>query len=75
VITVPAEAVATRPTVISARGEDAAGAAFGHTLIELEPHARAMVVLDHQGSGFLAGRSGNGGAPGSGSGRGGCLSP
>ena len=32
-ITVPAEAVASRPTVISVRGE---GAAFGHEL-ELEP--------------------------------------
>jgi hypothetical protein len=50
VITVPAEAVAARPSVISERGEDAAGAAFGHTLIELEPHATAVVVLDHHGS-------------------------
>ena len=50
VITVPAEAVASRPTVISVRGEDAAGAAFGHTLIELEPHTSAVVMLDHQGS-------------------------
>ena len=49
-ITVPAEAVASRPTVISVRGEDAAGAAFGHTLIELEPHTSAVVMLDHQGS-------------------------
>ena len=46
-VTVPAEAVASRPTVISVRGEDAAGAAFGHTLVELEParqrggHARS----------------------------------
>ena len=54
VITVPAEAVASRPTVISVRGEDAAGAAFGHTLIELEPHASAVVVLDHQGSATYA---------------------
>jgi Fe-S cluster assembly protein SufD len=54
VITVPAEAVASRPTVISVRGEDIAGAAFGHTLIQLAPHARAVVVLDHQGSATYA---------------------
>jgi Fe-S cluster assembly protein SufD len=54
VITVPAGAVASRPTMISVRGEQAAGAAFGHTLIQLEPHARAVVVLDHQGSATYA---------------------
>jgi Fe-S cluster assembly protein SufD len=54
VITVPAEAVASRPTLISVRGEQAAGAAFGHTLIQLEPNSRATVVLDHQGSATYA---------------------
>ncbi len=54
VITVPADAVASRPTVISVRGESSAGAAFGHTLIQLEPNARAVVVLDHQGSATYA---------------------
>jgi hypothetical protein len=38
-----------RPTVVSARGKDGTGAAFGHTLIELEPLASAVVVPDHQG--------------------------
>jgi Fe-S cluster assembly protein SufD len=54
VITVPAGAVASRPTVVSVRGEQSTGAAFGHTLIELEPHASAVVVLDHQGSASYA---------------------
>jgi len=54
VITVPAEAVASRPTVITVRGESSAGAAFGHTLVQLEPHASATVVLDHQGSATYA---------------------
>jgi Fe-S cluster assembly protein SufD len=54
VITVPAGAVASRPTMISVRGEQAAGAAFGHTLVQLEPNARAVVVLDHQGSATYA---------------------
>ena len=50
VITVPAGAVASRPTMVSVRGEESTGAAFGHTLIQLEPNASAVVVLDHQGS-------------------------
>jgi Fe-S cluster assembly protein SufD len=54
VITVPAGAVASRPTVISVRGEETTGAAFGHTLVQLEPHASAVVVLDHQGSATYA---------------------
>jgi Fe-S cluster assembly protein SufD len=54
VITVPAGAVASRPTLISVRGESGTGAAFGHTLIQLEPNSRATVVLDHQGSATYA---------------------
>jgi Fe-S cluster assembly protein SufD len=54
VITVPAGAAASRPTVVSVRGEETTGAAFGHTLIQLEPHASAVVVLDHQGSATYA---------------------
>jgi Fe-S cluster assembly protein SufD len=54
VVTVPAESEGTRPTVVSVRGEDAAGVGFGHTLIELKPNSRAVVVLDHQGSATYA---------------------
>jgi Fe-S cluster assembly protein SufD len=54
VISVPAEAQNDEPTVISVRGEDAEGAAFGHTLIEVGANARAVVVLDHGGSATYA---------------------
>ena len=54
VITVPAEAEPTTPTVISVRGEDTSGAAFGHTVIDVGANARAVVVLDHQGSATYA---------------------
>src|SRR6266513_141989 len=45
-VTVPAEAVASRPTVISVRGE---GAAFGHRS-DSSPNASAVVMFDHHGS-------------------------
>ena len=54
VVTVPADTEATRPTVVTVRGEDAAGVGFGHTLVELKPNSRAVVVLDHQGSATYA---------------------
>ncbi len=54
IVTVPAEAVASRPTVISVRGEDAAGAAFGHLVVDVAPLAEAIIVLDHQGSATYA---------------------
>ncbi len=54
VVTVPADSEGTRPTVVSVRGEDAAGVGFGHTLIDVKPNARAVVVLDHQGSATYA---------------------
>ena len=54
IVTVPAEAVASRPTVISVRGEEAAGAAFGHLVVDVAPLAEAVVVLDHQGSATYA---------------------
>ena len=60
VVTVPKGAVASRPTVVSVRGEgerdpgEAAQAAFGHLLIEVEPFAEAVIVLDHSGSAVYA---------------------
>ncbi len=54
VVTVPVEADVSEPTVVSVRGEDAGGAAFGHTLIEVGVNARAIVVLDHAGSATYA---------------------
>jgi Fe-S cluster assembly protein SufD len=54
VITVPSGIRASRPTVLSVRGEGGEGAAYGHTVVALEPHAEAVVVLDHQGSATYA---------------------
>jgi len=54
IVTVPPEAQDTTPTVISVRGDDPSGAAFGHTRISLGDNARAVVVVDHQGSATYA---------------------
>jgi Fe-S cluster assembly protein SufD len=54
VITVPPELDVTEPTVISVRGHDSAGVAFGHTVIEVGHYARCVVVLDHAGSATYA---------------------
>jgi len=64
VVTVPKEAVASRPTVISVTGgreadgpvrsgENAVGAA-GHVVIDVQPYGRATVVLDQRGSATYA---------------------
>jgi len=55
VITVPREAVASRPTVVTLSGKDASAAAFGHIVVELQQFAEAVVVLDHRGSATYAG--------------------
>jgi len=54
VVTVPPDAEDTTPTVISVRGDNASGAAYGHTRISLGDNARAVVVVDHQGSATYA---------------------
>jgi Fe-S cluster assembly protein SufD len=54
VLTVPAEAVASRPTVVTMRGEGGGGIAFGHLLVDVKPFASALVVLDHAGSATYA---------------------
>jgi Fe-S cluster assembly protein SufD len=54
VITVPAGVESITPTVITVRGDDASGAAFGHTVIQVGENARALVVVDHQGSATYA---------------------
>jgi Fe-S cluster assembly protein SufD len=53
-VTVPAGTQSAQPTWISVHGESADGAAFGHTLIDVQPNARAMVVLEHTGSATYA---------------------
>ena len=55
VLTVPTEAVAGRPTTVSVRGTGVeSGPAFGHLLVDVQPFARAVVVLDHTGSATYA---------------------
>jgi len=54
VVTVPPEVDATTPTVITVRGDDASGPAYGHTVIDVGVNARAVVVVDHQGSATYA---------------------
>ncbi len=40
--------------MITTRGHDSGGAAFGHTLIDVGRHSRAVVVLDHAGAATYA---------------------
>ena len=57
IVTVPKDTVASRPTVLSVRGERSGeqdAAAFGHLLVEVEPFAEAVLVLDHSGSAVYA---------------------
>jgi len=54
VVTVPRDTVVAEPTVLHVRGEDTQAAAFGHTVIDVQPLAQATVVLDHAGSAVYA---------------------
>jgi Fe-S cluster assembly protein SufD len=54
VITVPAGIESTTPTWVNVRGESSEGAAFGHTVIDVQPNARAAVVLEYTGSATYA---------------------
>ena len=54
IVSVPAGAEVAEPVVVSVRGESAEGAVFGHTLVEVGANARAVLVLDHQGSATYA---------------------
>jgi Fe-S cluster assembly protein SufD len=54
VITVPAEADASRPTVVTVTGHGTDGAGYGHVLVQAEPYSRSVVVLDHRGSATYA---------------------
>jgi Fe-S cluster assembly protein SufD len=52
IVTVPTEAVTSRPTVVSIRGEG--GTSYGHVVVDVKPFAQAVVVLDHRGTGTYA---------------------
>ncbi|MGI5289470.1 Fe-S cluster assembly protein SufD [Nonomuraea polychroma] len=58
VITVPREAVASKPTVLTLTGDSFnkgdGTASFGHIVVKVEPMAEAVLVLDHKGSGVYA---------------------
>jgi Fe-S cluster assembly protein SufD len=54
VITVPKEAVASRPTYIRVSGTGAAEATAGHLVIDVQPYGRAVVVIDQRGSATYA---------------------
>ena len=60
VITVPAQAEASRPTYVHVRGEQATGtgaadgATAGHLVIDVRPMGRAAVVIDQRGSATYA---------------------
>jgi Fe-S cluster assembly protein SufD len=53
-ISVPTDVESDTPTHVTIRGENAEGAAFGHTRIDVGANARAVVVLDHSGSATYA---------------------
>ncbi|MBB2915239.1 Fe-S cluster assembly protein SufD [Streptosporangium becharense] len=53
VVTVAREAVVTEPITITVTGSGQ-GAAYGHTVVRMEPMAEAVVVLDHRGSAVYA---------------------
>ncbi|MFD2351627.1 Fe-S cluster assembly protein SufD [Nonomuraea ferruginea] len=53
VLTVAREAVTSKPTVVTLTGAGD-GAAYGHLLVQVEPMAEAVIVLDHQGSAVYA---------------------
>jgi Fe-S cluster assembly protein SufD len=42
------------PVHVALRGESAEGAAFGHTVVRVEPNAHAVVVLEYTGSATFA---------------------
>jgi Fe-S cluster assembly protein SufD len=54
VVTVPSGLESTVPTWIRVRGKDADGAAFGHLVVNVEPYAQAVVVLEYAGSATYA---------------------
>jgi Fe-S cluster assembly protein SufD len=54
IVTVPRESVSSVPTTIKVHGSGAEGAAYSRVLVEVEPFAEAIVVLDHTGSGTHA---------------------
>jgi Fe-S cluster assembly protein SufD len=49
VITVPKDTVASRPSIIRVTGTGAGATSAGHTVIDVQPYGRAVIVLDQRG--------------------------
>ena len=54
IVTVGAGVLASRPAVVSVRGDDPGAAAAGHMLVEVGANASAVVVLEYAGSATYA---------------------
>jgi Fe-S cluster assembly protein SufD len=54
IVTVPAGVVASRPIVVSVRGESVEHAVAGHTVVDVGANASAVVVLEYSGSATYA---------------------
>jgi Fe-S cluster assembly protein SufD len=54
IVTIPAEARPAKPVVVTVRGENPEGASYGHTVVDVQPYAEAVVVLDHVGTATFA---------------------
>ena len=54
VLSVPRGVAASRPSTVSVRGDESAGAGFGHLVVEVGQEASATVVLDYTGSATYA---------------------
>jgi Fe-S cluster assembly protein SufD len=54
VLSVPRGMAASRPSTVSVRGDESAGAGFGHLVVEVGQEASATVVLDYTGSATYA---------------------
>ncbi|MGH3467478.1 MAG: Fe-S cluster assembly protein SufD [Thermocrispum sp.] len=54
VLSVPADTMASQPTVLTVNGPGEGRTAYGHLQVRLEAYANASVVLDHRGSGTYA---------------------
>jgi len=54
VVSVAPDANPAQPIHIAIRGESADGSAFGHTVVNLQPNAHAILVLEYSGSATYA---------------------
>jgi Fe-S cluster assembly protein SufD len=53
-VEVPANAELASPVYVTVRGDDITHAAFGHLIVSIGEHSRAVVIVDHVGSATYA---------------------